>query len=199
MSAAHPAMDSLAMIRYAKLKRGFDFAASFLIVVVLIPLLLILMLAIRAESKGSPIFVQKRLGIDKKPFNCLKLRTMYLTAPEVSFHQLPPNYITKLGHFLRKSKLDELPQLINVLRGDMSLVGPRPCLPSQDILIRERDELNVFQIKPGITGLAQIQGVGTEDASEQARLDKEYISTLSFLGDIKIFLITICGRWKKNG
>ena len=187
------------MKRNAKLKRGFDVIASFSMVVMLLPVFLILLLAIRLESKGNPVFIQKRLGLNKKPFNCLKLRTMDVTAPEVSFHQLPPNYITKLGAFLRKTKLDELPQLVNVIRGDMSLVGPRPCLPSQAQLISEREGRGVFQVRPGITGLAQIMGVGTEDAAEQARLDHEYIKTQSLFKDAKIFFITICGRWKESG
>ncbi len=171
-------------------KRPFDIIFSIAALVLLTPIIVIMLVLIRLESKGNPLFIQERLGRHQRPFKCLKLRTLYDSAPMVSTHELPQSYVTKVGGFLRKTKLDELPQFLNVLLGSMSLVGPRPCLKLQYELINEREMRQVFQIKPGITGLAQVKGVGTENAALQASLDSEYMRKLSFSQDLKLLLQT---------
>lgn len=179
-------------------KRLFDLFVSFGLIVFTAPFLLILLLVIRLESKGAPLYVQTRLGKNQQPFNCLKLRTMYIDAPIGSTHTIPSKCITRFGRFLRKSKLDELPQLLNVISGSMSLVGPRPCLPTQSTLIAEREKRGVFKVRPGITGLAQVKGVGTTNAYNQASLDSKYVKTSTFFLDMKILLITVTGQWEED-
>ena len=171
-------------------KRPFDIIFSIVVLAVLAPIIVSILVLIRLESKGNPLFIQERLGLHQRPFKCLKLRTLYASAPMVSTHELPQSHVTKIGGFLRKTKLDELPQFLNVLLGSMSLVGPRPCLKFQHELINEREMRQVFQIKPGITGLAQVRGVGTENAVLQASLDSEYMRKPSFSQDLKILFLT---------
>lgn len=143
---------------------------------------------------GSPLFFQKRLGKDQKLFRLVKFRTMRPGTLSLATHLVDPGAVTKFGRFLRRSKLDELPQLWNVLRGEMSLVGPRPCLPSQVQLIAARQTNGVFVVRPGITGLAQTQGIDMSNPQRLAEVDAEMIRGLSLLTYLRILLLTLIGR-----
>lgn len=125
---------------------------------------------------------------------CLKLRTMYVETQNAASHDVPASAVTRAGAFLRRTKLDELPQLYNVLRGDLSLVGPRPCLPSQTVLVDLREAAGVLEVRPGITGLAQIRGVDMSDPARLTAVDREYVQNRSFLGDVRILLATLTGK-----
>ena len=142
---------------------------------------------------GSPIFVQKRIGRNRRPFMLLKFRTMELNTSNVPTHLADVSAVTKLGKFLRKTKLDELPQLWNVLKGEMSLVGPRPCLPNQYELIEERNTRGVFLYRPGITGLAQINGIDMSNPKLLAQIDAEMLSSLGLRTYFAIVFATVGG------
>ena len=180
-------------------KRAFDITCAAAILLFSWPIILLLVLAIRMGSKGPGIFVQKRVGRGERLFPCYKLRSMYAHAPHVPSHLVSSFQITTLGRFLRKWKLDELPQLWNVLRGDMSLVGPRPSLPTQVDLIERRRKLGVLNFRPGMTGLAQIDGIDMSDPDLLARKDAEYIQTHTFAGDIEILVRTIWRGSRASG
>jgi O-antigen biosynthesis protein WbqP len=173
--------------------RFFDFVFSFLGLLFLWPIGLILYL-IGLFDTGAPIFVQERVGKDKKPFNLFKFRTMTLETKSVASHLVSKASVTKFGSFLRKSKLDELPQLINVFRGEMSLVGPRPNLFNQTELIEERDKRGIYNVVPGITGLAQINEIDMSTPSELAIKDAEMIENLSVSNYFKYILATAMGK-----
>jgi len=143
---------------------------------------------------GSPLFFQKRIGRNIQPFTLIKFRTMSPKTKSVASHMLDPDSITKFGVFLRRTKLDELPQLWNVLKGDMSLVGPRPCLFSQIELKEERKRLNVFSVRPGITGLSQLSGVDMSTPGLLAKTDAKMISNLSLTNYFKYIFLTILGK-----
>ena len=184
------------------IKRILDFILSLLGLIILSPLFIIIMIVIKIDSKGPVFFKQKRVGKDKKYFNILKFRTMKIDTPkEVPTHMLEnaESYITKVGNFLRKTSLDELPQIINILKGNMSIIGPRPALWNQDDLIEERDKYRANEIKPGLTGLAQINGRDELEIHVKANLDGEYVEKMSFLFDIKIFFKTIFKVFKHDG
>ena len=175
-------------------KRLIDFLISLLGFIVLSPLFLILCLLIKITSKGPIFFKQKRVGIHKTYFDILKFRTMKIDTPkDVPTHLLsdPDQYITSVGRFLRKTSLDELPQLINIIKGDMSIVGPRPALWNQYDLIEQRDLYQANDVMPGLTGWAQINGRDELEISVKAKLDGEYVQRMSFLFDCKCFLLTI--------
>ena len=175
------------------LKRIFDFCfASAALLVAALPLLVLCGL-IRWGSTGSPIFAQQRVGRGERPFRCLKLRTMYQGTGDKPSHMVSGQQITPLGRWLRKLKLDELPQLWNVITGDLSLVGPRPCLPTQTELIEARRVGRVFSVRPGITGLGQIRKIDMSDPERLAAIDREYVDSQSFWGDIRILLSTVRG------
>lgn len=157
------------------------------------PVLVILTL-IGLFDTGSPVFRQVRVGCNKKPFTLVKFRTMKIDTPSVASHLANGTSITAFGGFLRKTKLDELPQLWNVLLGDMSLVGPRPCLFSQDELVIERDRLGVFKTRPGITGLAQVNQIDMSTPLLLAKTDKQMIDTLNVANYFKYILMTILGK-----
>lgn len=176
------------------MKRFFDFAIAVLGLIISAPLLAIAMLALRLESPGPAIFAQRRIGRRGPEFTCYKLRTMYQGTANLPSHQLQTSAVTRLGRQLRKWKLDELPQLYNVLLGDMSLVGPRPCLPTQTALIDARRRLGVLEAPPGITGLAQVQGVDMSDPERLAAMDAEYVRRWSFLGDLRLLFATVFGK-----
>lgn len=155
--------------------------------------ILILVIIIGLFDTGSPVFVQTRVGKNKKPFKLIKFRTMSVDTKSVASHLASSASITKFGSFLRKTKIDELPQLINVLKGEMSLVGPRPNLFNQDELIVEREKLGVYNVLPGITGLAQIQNVDMSTPSVLAKIDKEMIDTLSLRKYFLYIIATVTG------
>lgn len=183
-------------------KRLIDFLISLLGFIVLSPLFLILCLLIKITSKGPIFFKQKRVGIHKTYFDILKFRTMKIDTPkDVPTHLLsdPNQYITSVGRFLRKTSLDELPQLINIIKGDMSIVGPRPALWNQYDLIEQRDLYQANDVMPGLTGWAQINGRDELEISVKAKLDGEYVQRMSFLFDCKCFLLTITSVLKHEG
>lgn len=172
--------------------RLIDFLAAFFGLLFLWPVLLVV-IVIGMFDSGSPIFVQERVGRNKKPFKLIKLRTMSVETKSVASHLANSASITKFGAFLRKTKIDELPQLINVLKGDMSLVGPRPNLFNQEDLIAERDSLGVYDVLPGITGLAQVQNIDMSTPALLAKTDKEMIDTLTLKDYFKYIMMTASG------
>lgn len=175
------------------LKRLIDFTVSLIALVVLFPVFLLLGILIKLDSKGPAFFLQKRIGKNKKEFYIYKFRTMKTEAPKDSPTHLlnnPDLYITPLGAFLRKSSLDELAQLINIVKGDMSIVGPRPALWNQYDLISERDKYDANSIRPGLTGLAQIMGRDELPIEVKSKYDGQYVKEYGFIYDIKIIFKT---------
>lgn len=170
--------------------RLFDFLISFLGLVILSPVIILLFI-IGFFENGSPIFLQKRIGYNQKIFTLIKFRTMRKDTESVATHLINNSMITHYGSFLRSTKLDETPQLLNVLFGDMSFVGPRPCLPNQKKLIRERKKRGVFKIKPGITGLAQVSGINMKTPVLLAKTDQQMIKKLNFYNYFYFILKTL--------
>ncbi|MDT2833551.1 sugar transferase [Vagococcus carniphilus] len=184
------------------LKRVIDFVLSLIGIIVLSPVFLILVIAIKLDSKGPVIFKQKRIAKNKEIFNIYKFRTMRIDTPkEMPTHLLdnPDYFITKVGKFLRKTSLDELPQLFNILKGDMAVIGPRPALWNQDDLIAERDKYGANDIRPGLTGWAQINGRDELEIEYKAQLDGYYVEKESFSMDVKCFFGTIVSVFKSDG
>lgn len=184
------------------LKRCLDFLLSLAGIIVLSPLLIILVVAIKLDSKGPVIFTQRRVGKNKKLFNIYKFRTMKIDTPkEMPTHLLenPDFFITKVGKFLRKTSLDELPQLFNILKGDMAVIGPRPALWNQDDLIEERDKYKSNDSRPGLTGWAQINGRDELEIEYKAKLDGYYTEREGFAMDVKCFFGTIVSVFKSDG
>ena len=173
--------------------RIFDILFSFLGLVLLSPVLVILII-IGFFDTGSPIFRQQRVGKGKKPFSLMKFRSMHVNVPSVPTHLASSSSITTYGSFLRKSKLDELPQLWNVFVGEMSLVGPRPNLFNQEELIRERDSRGVYSVRPGITGLAQINKIDMSTPQLLAETDARMIKDLNILIFFKYIIMTVIGK-----
>ena len=173
--------------------RIFDMLFSFLGLILLSPILIVLMI-IGYFDTGSPIFRQERVGKGKQPFRLMKFRSMHVSAPSVATHLANASSITLFGRFLRKCKLDELPQLWNVLVGDMSLVGPRPNLYNQEELILERDSRGVYSVRPGITGLAQINKIDMSTPQLLAETDAKMIQDLNTLGYFKYIFLTVFGK-----
>lgn len=187
---------------YIKIKKTIDFSMSLIGLIVLSPIFLFLMLAIKLDSSGPIFFKQKRVGVHKTHFNILKFRTMRIDTPkDMPTHLLenPEKYITKVGKFLRKTSLDELPQIINILKGDMSIIGPRPALWNQYDLLEERDKYGANDVVPGLTGWAQINGRDELEISVKAKLDGEYVEKMSFAFDVKCFFGTILSVLKSDG
>lgn len=188
---------------YARyMKRPLDFIMSLAGIIVLSPVFLVIILCIKLSSPGPIFFKQKRVGIHKSHFNILKFRTMRIDTPkDVPTHLLenPEQYITGIGRFLRKTSLDELPQLFNILKGDMAVIGPRPALWNQYDLIAERDKYGANDILPGLTGWAQINGRDELEIDVKARLDGEYVQKMSFLFDCKCFFGTITSVLHHDG
>ena len=183
-------------------KRAIDAVLSFLALVVLWPVLLALAALIKIDSPGPVLFKQKRVGRDKTYFMIWKFRTMRSDTPkDVPTHLLqdPATFITRMGRFLRKTSLDELPQIVNILSGKMSIIGPRPALWNQDDLIAERDRYGANALVPGLTGYAQINGRDELPIDVKAKLDGYYASHLSFGLDVKIFFLTILNVFRGSG
>ena len=183
-------------------KRFLDLMLGMIIFVLLLPIFLILMLSIKLDSKGPVFFRQKRVGKNKRYFNILKFRTMRTDAPkDMPTHLLqnPDAFITRTGKFLRKTSLDELPQLINIIRGDMSFIGPRPALWNQFDLIEERDRYDANSIRPGMSGLAQISGRDELAIDVKARLDGEYRQKINLWVDIRCFVGTFFSVLRQDG
>lgn len=189
-------------LMYLKFKRVFDFVLSLFALLVLSPVFILLMIAIKLDSPGPILFKQKRVGIHKTHFNILKFRTMRIDTPkDTPTHLLenPQQWITRVGQFLRKTSLDELPQIINILKGDMSIVGPRPALWNQYDLIEERDKYHANDVPVGLTGWAQINGRDELEIPLKAKLDGEYVTKMSFWMDIKCIFLTAFKILKSEG
>ena len=183
-------------------KRLLDIILSGCAIVILSPLLLVVAIAIKIDDPGPVLFRQKRVGIHKTHFSIMKFRTMKMDTPkDTPTHLLenPEQYITKVGKFLRKSSLDELPQIFQIFTGKMSIIGPRPALWNQFDLIAERDKYGANDVRPGLTGWAQINGRDELPIEVKARFDGEYVEKLSFLFDCKCFFGTIGAVLKHDG
>lgn len=179
--------------KVSRLKRGFDFTLAALAMPIAAPVILACVIAIKATSAGPGIFRQTRVGLSEAPFTCYKLRTMYSDTRDVPSHESSTSSVTPIGRWLRRLKLDELPQLWNVLRGDMSFVGPRPCLPSQEALISARRAGGLYAVRPGITGVSQIAGVDMSDPEKLATLDATYLDDMSIGTDLRLIIATAFG------
>lgn len=187
---------------YHFFKRIFDIVGSLVAIIVFAIPMLIVAIAIKCESKGPVLFKQNRIGKDKKIFKIWKFRSMYIdTDPNSPTHQLgnANSHITKVGKFIRKTSLDELPQLFNILFGKMSFVAPRPALWNQYDLIEERDKYHANDIKPGLTGLAQISGRDELEIPEKAKIDGEYVKKREFFYDIWLIIKTLFSVFKHDG
>lgn len=187
---------------YEFFKRIFDIVCSLLAIIVFGLPMLIVAIAIKCDSKGPVIFKQNRVGKNKKLFKIWKFRSMYTnTDPNAPTHQLgnANSHITKVGAFIRKTSIDELPQLLNILSGKMSFVGPRPALWNQDDLITERDKYHANDIKPGLTGLAQVNGRDELEITVKAKFDGEYVKKREFFYDIGLIFKTALKVFKHDG
>lgn len=187
---------------YMAFKRSLGFFLALVACIVLIPVFLFIMGAIKFESRGPVFFKQKRVGLKKSHFNILKFRTMYIETPQdTPTHLLadPDVYITRVGKFLRKTSLDELPQLFNILKGEMSFVGPRPALWNQYDLIDERDKYGANDTLPGLTGWAQINGRDELPIEIKAKLDGDYVNRMGIIMDTRCFIATIFSVLKSDG
>lgn len=172
------------------MKRVFDLSIALLMLVPSILVSIPIAVAIRLDSPGSALFRQIRVGRNRRPFTLLKWRTMSIDTGDLPSHEANRAKITRIGGLLRRTKLDELPQIWNVLVGEMSLVGPRPCLPTQTELVDERERLGVLALRPGITGLSQIAGLDMSDPIRLAAADAQYLQNTGMLVDICIILRT---------
>ena len=187
---------------YIIIKNIIDFILSLIALIILLPFFCIFAIIIKLESRGPIFFKQKRIGKDKKEFYIYKFRTMRTDTPkDMPTHLLKDaeSYITKSGKIFRKTSIDELPQIINILKGQMSIIGPRPALWNQYDLIKERDKYNANSIRPGLTGWAQVNGRDELEIPIKAKFDGEYVEKMSLLFDTKIFLKTIIKVFKHDG
>ena len=187
---------------YSFFKRAFDIFCSFLAIILLALPMLIVAIAIKCDSKGPVFFKQDRIGKNKKIFKILKFRSMYTdTDPNAPTHELgnATSHITKVGKFIRKTSIDELPQLFNIFIGQMSFVGPRPALWNQDDLVAERDKYHANEVKPGLTGLAQISGRDELEIPVKAKFDGEYVQKRGFFYDIGLLFKTFFSVFKHEG
>ena len=178
---------------FNKLIRIYDILISLTILIIFTPIFIFVFFVCLMESK-QPIFIQKRVGKNQIPFNLIKFRTMKVSTPSLASHLVHKESITRFGRVIRTLKIDELPQLLNVIKGDMSLVGPRPCLFNQLELISLREELNVFRVKPGITGLAQVKGIDMSNPKKLALTDSYMISKYNQKNYFKYLFLTLFGR-----
>lgn len=179
---------------YWYVKRFIDIILSLIGLVVLSPIFLTTAIVIKLESPGPIFFIQERAGFNKQSFRMYKFRTMYIDSPTDSPTWMLPNaddYITRIGHIIRKRSIDELPQLINILKGDMSIIGPRPVVWAEKELINKRYDKGAYNALPGLTGLAQINGRDLVTIEDKAKIDAVYVKNMSFKYDLKIFINTI--------
>jgi O-antigen biosynthesis protein WbqP len=174
-------------------KRLFDLVIALALALPAGIVVLICALLIRLESPGPGILRQTRIGRNGAPFTCLKVRTMFFGTPTLPSHETAKSAVTPIGAFLRRSKLDEIPQVWNVLKGEMSFVGPRPCLPAQSELIEARRRRGVLALRPGITGPAQVRGIDMSDPRRLAEADAEYLLTSGIAQDLRLMLATLFG------
>lgn len=181
-------------LAFRALKRSMDLAGALIVLVPFCWLLVLIWIVIRLQSAGPGIFVQQRIGKNGKIFACYKFRTMQKNTPNVGTHEASVAMVTPIGHFLRRTKLDELPQAVNILLNQMSLVGPRPSLPNQMAVIEQRKNHGVLTIKPGITGLAQINQIDMSQPELLAQMDARYVKLRSLKLDLNILLATALGR-----
>lgn len=183
------------------MKRTFDFLFSLIAFIILFPIFIIVMLCVKLTSKGPIFFKQRRIGRKNKEFMMYKFRSMRTDTPNVATHLLkdPNIFITPVGKFLRKSSLDELPQLINIIKGDMSFVGPRPALYNQYDLKELRTKKNVHLLSPGLTGWAQVNGRDELSIEEKVKFDEEYLHQRNIFHDIKIIFLTFIKVFKSEG
>lgn len=187
---------------YICIKRFIDIVLSFIAIIILSPFFIAVAACIKVDDPGPVFFKQKRITIHKKYFYILKFRTMKTSTPQdCPTHLLndPDRYITQIGKFLRKTSLDELPQIFNIFKGDMAVIGPRPALWNQYDLIAERDKYNANDILPGLTGWAQINGRDELPITVKARLDGEYVKKISLYFDVEIFFKTIFSVLRSEG
>lgn len=190
------------MLLYIKVKRVVDFILALIGLIILAPLFVLIIICIKLDSPGPIIFKQKRVGIHKKHFDILKFRTMRIDTPnDVPTHLLedPKQWITKMGKILRKTSLDELPQIVNILKGEMAIVGPRPALWNQYDLIEERDRYGANDVPVGLTGWAQINGRDLLEIEEKAKLDGEYVKEIGPIMDIRCLWGTVVSVLKSDG
>lgn len=184
------------------IKRMLDVILSFGGLLILSPIFLILSIWIVIDNPGPILFTQKRIGKNKQYFKLHKFRSMKMSTPhDIPTHMLdnPDQYITRVGHLMRKSSIDELPQVWDIFIGNMSVIGPRPALWNQDVLVAERDKYGANDVKPGLTGWAQINGRDELEIPDKARLDGEYVKKISFLFDLKCFIGTIISVAESDG
>lgn len=179
---------------YSWTKRGMDLLFAVAVLILLGWALVLIWIAIRVESPGPGIFTQARVGRGGQVFTCYKFRTMKQGTRQAGTHEVSATAITRLGNFMRKTKIDELPQLVNILRNEVSLIGPRPCLQVQEELIAARNAHGVLTIKPGISGLAQVNNIDMSDPQKLARWDARYVGLRSLFLDLKITIATATGR-----
>lgn len=187
---------------YLKIKRLLDFILSLFGIIVLLPVFLLISISIKIDSPGPVLFKQKRVGIHNKHFEILKFRTMRIDTPkDLPTHLLddPDSWITKVGRFLRRTSLDELPQIFNIVKGDMSIVGPRPALWNQFDLIEERDKYGANDVPVGLTGWAQINGRDELEIPVKAKLDGDYVRRIGILMDVRCFIGTIFKVLRSDG
>ncbi len=174
--------------------RFLDLCLSIPVLVITLPITVFIVIINYFYTNGSPLFLQERVGKNKKPFILVKFRTMKVGTKSVATHLAQSAAITKLGGFLRKSKIDELPQLINVIKGDMSLVGPRPNLFNQEELIKEREHHNIYSVLPGVTGLAQINNIDMSNPEKLAKVDAQMVKGMSIRNYFRYVLLTAFGK-----
>ncbi len=187
---------------YLRIKRLIDILLSVIGIIILLPVFVVLIIVIKIDSPGQVLFKQKRFGIGKCYFNILKFRTMRIDTPKdtpTHLLQNPEQWITRVGKFLRKTSLDELPQIINILKGEMSIIGPRPALWNQYDLIAERDKYGANDVPVGLTGWAQINGRDELEIEVKAKLDGEYVEKIGFLMDLRCFFGTIASVLRRDG
>lgn len=183
------------------MKRVFDFLSSLIAIILFSPILLILAIIIKYTSPGPVLFKQRRMGLNNEEFVIYKFRTMRIDTPNVATHLLknPDQYITPIGKVMRKTSLDELPQLFNILKGEMSIVGPRPALYNQHDLIEMRTNANVHTVRPGLTGLAQVSGRDELELDKKVYFDQQYLEKQSFFYDLRLIFLTVTKVFKSEG